>query len=155
MRVDAQVRPFVQMLQKLHDDIFEIVTPLTDREVNWAHPQLSNSIGILLRHTAGSERYWIVQVVGSRQVPRDRDAEFGREPLAKDAMVADLRAAYEEARGVLESLGAADLTRPIEFGYRNERRTEAASWALLHSLAHTSYHLGQIQLYRKMAAAPG
>jgi uncharacterized damage-inducible protein DinB len=152
--VDAQVRPFVQTLQRLHDDIFAIVTPLTEREVNWAHPRLSNTIGILLRHTAGSERYWIVQVVGGRTVDRDRDAEFGREPLGKDAVVADLRAAYEEARGVLEALKAADLTRTVEFGYRDERRTEAASWALLHSLAHTSYHLGQIQLYKKMAAAP-
>lgn len=152
--MDAQVRPFVQTLQRLHDDIFEIVTPLTEQEVNWAHPQLSNTIGILLRHTAGSERYWIVQVVGGRVVDRDRDAEFGRERLTKEAVVADLRAAYQDARGVLESLDAADLTRTIEFGYRDERRTEAASWALLHSLAHTSYHLGQIQLYKKMAAAP-
>lgn len=152
--MDAQLRPFVQTLQRLHDDIFGIVTPLTEQEVNWAHPQLSNTIGILLRHTAGSERYWIVQVVGGRTVARDRDAEFGREPLAKDAVVADLRAAYEEARGVLESLQAVDLTRTVEFGYRDERRTEAASWALLHSLAHTAYHLGQIQLYKKMTAAP-
>ena len=152
--MDAQVRPFVQTLQRLHDDIFAIVTPLTEQEVNWAHPHLSNTIGILLRHVAGSERYWIVQVAGGRTVDRDRDAEFGREPLGKDAVVADLRAAYEEARGVLDSFEAADLTRTVEFGYRDERRTEAASWALLQSLAHTSYHLGQIQLYRKMAAAP-
>ena len=29
----------------------------------------------------------------------------------------------------------------------------AAAWALLHSLQHTSYHLGQIQIFKKMAAA--
>ena len=112
--MDPQVRPFVQSLDRLHQDLFEAVEPLTDREVNWAHPQLSNTIGILLRHSAGSERYWIIERVGGRPVVRDRDAEFGREPLAKDAVVAELRAAYDEVRGVLESLRAADLTREIE-----------------------------------------
>lgn len=149
--MDSHVRPYVQMLQKLHDDIFEAVGPLTDREVNWTHPQLANTIGILLRHTAGSERFWIVQVAGGRPVARNRDAEFGREPLAKEQVVADLRAAYDEVRGVIESFTADDLARPVTFDFRNERRTEAAAWALLQSLTHTSYHLGQIQLYRKMA----
>jgi uncharacterized damage-inducible protein DinB len=153
MRVDPQVRPFVQILERLHDDIFEIVAPLTDREMNWAHPQLSNSIGILLRHTAGSERYWIAEVVGGRSMSRNRDAEFGREHLGTEQVVADLRAAYGEVRAVVESLSSSDLTREIEIPFRNERRTVPASWALLHSLAHTSYHLGQIQLYRKMAEA--
>jgi uncharacterized damage-inducible protein DinB len=153
--VDPQVRPFVQQLERLHDDIFEAVAPLADHEVNWAHPQLANSIGILLRHVAGSERYWIVEIVGGRKVARNRDAEFGRERLAKEPVVADLRAAYGEVRAVLESLGGSDLVRPVEFGYRDERRTEAAAWALLHSLAHTAYHLGQIQLYKKMAGPQG
>lgn len=151
--MDAQVRPFVQILEKLHKDIFEVVAPLTDHEVNWAHPRLSNTIGILLRHVAGSERYWIAEVAGGGKVIRDRDAEFGREPLRKEQEVARLQAAYEEVRTVLESLRAGDLAREVTFGPHDKRRTETASWALLHSLAHTSYHLGQIQLLRKMAEA--
>jgi uncharacterized damage-inducible protein DinB len=151
--MDPQVRPFVQSLETLHNDIFAAVEPLTDREVNWADPQLSNTIGILLRHVAGSERHWIIEVVGGRKVPRDRDAEFGREPLSKEAVIADLRAAYDEVHAVVASLGAADLAREIEIPFRNERRVLPAGWALLHSLQHTSYHLGQIQLFKKMAGA--
>lgn len=149
--MDPQMGAFIMHLQSLHNDIFEAIEPLTDREVNWAHPQLSNTIGILLRHVAGSERYWIIEVVGGRKVPRNRDAEFGHEPLAKAQVVADLRAAYDEIRAVVESLSAADLVREIEVPFRNERRKRAAGWALLHSLQHTAYHLGQIQLFRKMA----
>ena len=149
--MDPQVRPFIQSLETLHKDIFAAVEPLTDREVNWAHPQLSNTIGILLRHVAGSERYWIIEIVGGREVPRDRDAEFGHEPLSKDRVVVDLRAAYDEVRPVIESLSAADLAREIEIPFRNERRSLPVGWALLHSLQHTSYHLGQIQLFKKMA----
>lgn len=149
--MDPQVRPFVQSLERLHDDIFEAVAPLTDREVNWRHPQLSNTIGILLRHVAGSERHWIIQVVGGRTVPRDRDAEFGRDPVSKEHVVADLRAAHVDVRAVLGSLTAADLVREVEITFRGLPRTLPAGWAVLHSLEHTSYHLGQIQLFKKLA----
>ncbi|HEY6102929.1 MAG TPA: DinB family protein [bacterium] len=150
--MDPQVRPFVLSLERLHNDIFRAVEPLSDREVNWAHPQLSNTIGILLRHTAGSERYWIIEVAGGRKVPRDRDAEFGHEQLTKDALVADLRAAYDEIRAALESLRAEDLTSEVEIGDRGARRMVPKGFALLHSLQHTSYHLGQIQLFKKLTS---
>jgi uncharacterized damage-inducible protein DinB len=52
---------------------------------------------------------------------------------------------------MLESLTAVDLAREIEIPGRDGPRTLPASWALLHSLQHTSYHLGQIQLFKKMA----
>lgn len=149
--MDAQVRPFIQSLEILHNDIFAAVEPLTDRELNWAHPRLSNTIGILLRHIAGSERYWIIEVLGGRKVPRNRDAEFGHEALAKEAVVADLRRAYEEVKSALEGYTAADVTRELEVSFRGERRKVPGTWALLHSLEHTSYHLGQIQLFKKMA----
>lgn len=150
--MDPQLRPYVQNLERLHDDIFAAVAPLADRDVNWGHPRLSNTVGILLRHVAGSERYWIVEIAGGGRVTRDRDAEFGREPVSKDDVVAGLRAAYDEVRTVMESLRAEDLTREIEVPFRNHRRTVAGAWVLLHSLQHTAYHLGQIQLFVKMSA---
>ncbi len=151
--MEPQLRPFVLSLERVHQDIFEAVEPLTDREVNWVHPQLSNSIGILIRHVAGSERYWIVEVVGGRKIQRNRDSEFGHEPLSKEAVVSDLRAASNEVRAVMESLGAGDLMREVEIRSRGERRMLPAGFALLHSLQHTSYHLGQIQLFKKLATA--
>ncbi len=149
--MDSEVRPFAQMLDQLHGDIFAAVESLTDREINWAHPDLSNTIGILLRHIAGSERHWITQTVGGRTVHRDRNAEFGREALSKDAVVRDLTHAYEEAKQVIAGLSSADLTRTVELDFRGKMQTFHIAWALLHSLQHTAYHLGQIQLFKKMA----
>jgi uncharacterized damage-inducible protein DinB len=152
--MDPQLRPFLLNLERLHEGIFEAVEPLTDRELNWEHPQLSNTIGILLRHVAGSERYWIIEIVGGRKIVRNRDAEFGHERLAKDAVVADLRRAYDEVRAVLESLRAEDLTRDVEIHSRGERHMLPGAFALVHSLQHTSYHLGQIQLFKRLATTP-
>ena len=91
--MEAFVTPLAESLDRLHDDIYQAVEPLSDGEINWKHPSLSNTVGILLRHVAGSERYWIVQVVGGRQVPRNRDAEFEHEPLTETPPVAAPRRA--------------------------------------------------------------
>lgn len=152
--MDAFVQAYAEVLKSLHEDIFKAVEPLTDAEINWAHPHLSNTIGVLLRHIAGSERSWVVQVVGGRPVQRNRDAEFKRESLFKDALVADLRQAYADVRGIVEKLSAADLTREVETTFRDTPRKSSVGWALLHSLQHTAYHLGQIQLFKKMSTAP-
>jgi len=149
--MDPLITPYLDHLDRLHEDIYEVVEPLSDEAINWRHPRLSNSIGVLLRHIAGSQRYWIVQTVGGTAVRRDRDAEFGRERLVKTLVFADLRRAHQEARGVLEGLSASDLSRPLQLSYRGKTRTVTAQWALLQSLQHTAYHLGQIQLFKKMA----
>ena len=62
--MDPQMKPFIQIVDFLHDDIYKAVDPLTDDEINWRHPHLTNSVGILLRHiaagsvVAGFSVYW-------------------------------------------------------------------------------------------------
>lgn len=151
--MDASVLPLSQVVQSLHDDIFKAVEPLGHAEINWSHPALSNTIGILLRHIAGSERYWIGQVAGGRRLDRDRTAEFTREPLHKALLIEQLRTAHQEVQEVLRSLSAAELAAPIDVAYRGDTRRVARLWAIVHAMQHTAYHLGQIQLFKKMAAA--
>jgi len=149
--LDPTVASLSQILEVLHDDLIKAVDPLDDDEINWAHPHLSNTIGILLRHVAGSERYWIGEVVGGRAMHRQREQEFTKEPLRKVPLVEDLRRAHAEVQAVLRGLHDADLAAPVEVTYRGGRRTFTRGWAIANSLQHTAYHLGQVQLYKKMA----
>ncbi len=151
--MDPQVGACYEILKSLHEDLFKAVEPLTDRDINWAHPHLSNTIGILLRHVAGSERYWIGEVVGGHPAHRDRPSEFVRDALIKAPLVEGLRSAYESVRAVLEELTDADLRREVEIPSRGGPRRVSKAWAVDHSLQHTAYHLGQIQLLRKMATS--
>lgn len=151
--MDPSVTPISQTLEVLHEDIFKAVEPLGDAEINWVHPQLSNTIGILLRHVAGSERYWIGEVVGGDAMHRKRETEFTHEPLTKAPLVENLRRAHTEVQEVLRSLSAADLAAPIDVESRGGTRRVTKVWAILHSIQHTAYHLGQIQLFKKMATA--
>ncbi|HEY3248137.1 MAG TPA: DinB family protein [bacterium] len=151
--MDPSIEDHWKTINGLHDDIFEAVEPLTDDQINWRHPALSNSIGILLRHVAGSERWWIGEVIGGRPMQRVRDAEFEHERLQKVPLVNGLRDALAVVNDVLEQTTPADLRQVLEGKWRGEPYTYTKEWALLHSLQHTAYHLGQIQLFRKMASS--
>src|SRR5574337_1581930 len=146
--MDALVTSLSQVLDLLHDDILAAVDPLKDDEINWIHPPLSNTIGIMLRHIAASERYWIGEVVGGRVMHRVRNAEFGHERLSKAPLVDDLRRAHTEVREVVQKLTGADLATEIEVELRGSRRRATRAWAVMHSIQHTGYHLGQIQLFK-------
>src|SRR3989441_9544036 len=149
--MDALGTSLTQVLDLLHTDILAAVDPLKDEEINWTHPQLSNNIGILLRHIAASERYWIGEVVGGRPLHRKRETEFEHEQLQKAPLVENLRRAHAEVQELLRSLTAADLAASIEVESRGGTRRLTKAWALVHSIQHTAYHLGQIQLFKKMA----
>ncbi len=151
--MDALGTSLTQVLDLLHADILAAVDPLKDEEINWVHPSLSNTIGILLRHIAASERYWIGEVAGGRAMQRDRSAEFGRERLSKGPLVDDLRRAHTEVREVVQKLTGADLMTEVEVELRGSRRRATRAWAVMHSMQHTGYHLGQIQLFKKMATS--
>jgi len=147
--MSPELKAMSDTLESLHTDIFKAVESLTDEHINWVHPHLSNSAGILLRHIAGSERYWIVDVVGGRSIHRDRATEFTHEPLKKGLVVEGLRDAHASVRQVLQQLRPTELMDEVEAPGRGYRVTKG--WALLHSLTHTAYHLGQLQLFRKIA----
>ena len=149
--MDTMTQPISQVVELLHEDIFKAVEPLGETEINWTHPQLSNNIGILLRHIAASERYWIGEVVGGRPLHRKRETEFEHEQLQKAPLVENLRRAHAEVQELLRSLTAADLAASIEVESRGGTRRLTKAWALVHSIQHTAYHLGQIQLFKKMA----
>lgn len=151
--MDPIVKPISQTVDYIHDDIFAAVEPLTDVEINWIHPHLSNTIGILLRHIAGSERYWIGELAGGRPAQRVREAEFVREQLRKAPLVEGLRHAQALVQDVLGKLTGADLTQEVTFTWRAKQHRLTKAWAVLHSVHHSSYHLGQIQLFKKMATS--
>src|SRR3989442_15844846 len=120
--MDALVTSLTQVLDLLHDDILAAVDPLKDEEVNWVHPPLSNTIGILLRHIAASERYWIGEVAGGRVMHRVRSTEFGRERLSKAPLGDDLRHPHTEGREGGQKVTGGDLMGEIEVDLRGSPR---------------------------------
>jgi uncharacterized damage-inducible protein DinB len=108
----------------------------------WRRPNpVTNSLGNLLLHLAGSHRFWVVSVVGGQPSARRRQEEFdARDGASKASLLEGLRQAVNDANDVLAGLDGETLVDMREaFGRR---------WTVLesihHSVTHLSLHTGQI-----------
>lgn len=114
---------------------------VSDDEV-WQRPNaVTNSIGNLLLHLAGSHRFWVVSIVGRQPSDRRRQEEFdARDGATKASLLEGLRQSVADANAVLGGLEVDALVEMREaFGRR---------WTVLdsihHSVTHVSLHTGQI-----------
>lgn len=150
MEMDPYVAPHLKVLEDLRRQVVEAVAPLDDDQINRAVPGLSNTAGIVLRHLAGSERYWIGEVAGGRPAHRNRDAEFGTERLSKDELLGNLQRVAALSLEVLESLSRENLAEEVEAHRPSGPVRETRLFALLHATQHLAYHLGQIRIMAKL-----
>ena len=140
-----------EVIEDLRGQMFKLVGTLDDADVNRTFPGLQNTIGILLRHMAASENYWIGGVAGGGSRERNRDAEFGREPLVKQDLLRTLREAQAATERVFFGLRAADLQAPVPAAHAGGTVQTTKGFALLHALQHLAYHLGQVRLMAALA----
>ena len=150
--MDPDVAVMHEMIEDLRGQLIKIVEPLDDADINRSYPGLSNTIGILMRHTVGSEDYWIGGVVGGGRVDRNRDAEFGHEVLSRAELLAALRRTQAATERALAGMRGDDLRAEVK-GERGSRGlvTTTKGWAILHATQHLAYHLGQIRLMAALA----
>ena len=134
-------------------ELISLVDSLDEDAVNWRPPAPdSNSIAVLVRHTAGSASMWC-SIALDESFERDRDAEF-RVRESPEALVATLREFVSWLRGRFERLDAVDPAsehRDPRPGSDGEVHT--AGWCVAHVLSHTAEHWGQIQLTRDLYRA--
>src|SRR5262245_41250586 len=112
----------------------------------------TNSLYALATHLAGAGEFWTVTMVGGRDIPRERAAEF-----SATGTLEALRERYERWLGAmhedLDALPNAELERVlIVVGPRAwmDGNTLTVRESLLHALEHTALHLGHIQLTRQI-----
>ena len=155
--MDAGVQALAAHLDETWDALLKDVGGLDDRLFHWTPGPDFNSIGILLRHLAGSARFWIGEAIGGIPSHRMRDQEFLHDRPRREDVLRAVEEARAASRLVLEPLTVGDLQAdaaapPVRGG--TARPTKL--WALLHYLEHLGYHRGQALLLLKLArrAAP-
>jgi len=153
--MDPHLAPHARVLEDLHRQVREAIAPLSDDDINRSVPGLQNTVGILLRHIAGAERYWIGEVAGGQAAHRHRDAEFGHDRLKKADVLIELDRAAALCRAVLERLTAADLLTEVEVQRSSGKVKETRAFAVLHATQHLAYHLGQLRYMAKLLQAGG
>jgi len=155
--MDAAVQGIAEHLDEIWTSLLTSLDGVDDALLQWSPGADFNSVAIILRHLAGSERWWIGEAIGGVPSGRVRDQEFlHNRPGRKDI----LRAVEESralTRRVLAGLTVQDLqseTAPTSWtssgapGSLPRRPTKM--WALLHYHEHLGYHYGQVLLLLKL-----
>ncbi len=149
---DAGVNGIADVLEETWSNLLRAVEEIDEALFQWSPGPEFNSIAILLRHLAGSERWWIGEAIGDVPSNRERKTEFAHNTPSR----ADILRAVEESRAitrrVLQNLTMQDLqaetTPTVTRGKPPVRPTKL--WALLHCLEHLGYHSGQVLMLRNL-----
>ena len=111
-------------------------------------PGLANTGGTLALHLAGNLQHYVGARWGGTGYVRNRDAEFGRRGVPRAELIAEI----ERARAaVAAGLGAVrqeelDAEFPELIGGCRVRTGDF----LVHTVAHFTYHLGQVDSHRRV-----
>jgi len=136
-------------IKDLRDQVINLIDGLQVEALNW-RPKLNvdedneiiNSIAVLAAHIAGSELYWISEIVGKNPPTRDRNEEFATHVDDSAILKQKLENAGEITKKVLYSLTPEDLN-DIRFV---ENKEVPVRWGILHIIDHTALHLGHMQI---------
>jgi uncharacterized damage-inducible protein DinB len=139
---------YLKHMQELHDGIKEELSQLPAEALDWIPGEGMNSLAVMVVHVAGSERYWIGDVVMGESSNRDREAEFRASGLEVSQLNQRLDESYKYAKGAMARLYLKDLDRQCLSP--SSGKTFSAAWALLHALDHAAIHLGHVQLTRQL-----
>lgn len=120
---------------------------LDEDQIWWRPHEQANAVANLLLHLAGSNRYYLEQVIAGRDITRDRDAEFtARGGYSR----AQIREAWEAAQRVTADV--LNSLEPFQMMQGTDRTGKATTYGqiLMHVTHHNATHMGQIVWMTKM-----
>ncbi len=148
--MEPEVQSYLTEFSILREQIRDAIQNLDDEAANW-HPLLkgANSIYAILSHLAGSENYWVRQVIGGKTVNRDREAEF-----RASGHLSEVIDRWEEvgraSQKVLTKLNTSQLGETRSVNIQPGPGSATIRWCILHQISHCALHLGHIQLTRQL-----
>ena len=116
-------------------------------------PGGTNSIAIIVWHVAGNfqSRFTDFLTTDGEKPWRKREEEFADRHVTVGALLAKWEAGWKVLQGALSALSDADLEREVTI----RQQPLLVREALLRSLAHASYHVGQMVLTARAAKGAG
>ena len=137
----------VRRLRQNVDRLDKCLARLTDDQIWCREHESENAVGNLLLHLAGNVRQWIISGVGQVPDTRDRDSEFNaRSGPARADLLALLRAAVEEACGVIDAVTPERLAAVVHI----QKYDVTVLEAIYHVVEHFAMHTGQVIFATKL-----
>lgn len=146
--MDTNLTEIYNRLQAMHRAIDRALEGLPDEALDWSPGPDMNSLGVLLAHTLGAERYWIGDVAMGLPSDRDRDAEFRTAGVSASAFARQAQETLAHNQAVLSQLTTEQFGEERVAPLFGQRVTVAH--AVLHALEHTALHAGHIEITRQL-----
>jgi len=106
----------------------------------------TNSLAVIAAHVAGSQMFWVKEIINRQPILRDREAEFATQRVRAQDLMAKLDAVGRVTEEVLSSFGDTQLDE----GRKYRDRQITVRWGILHIIEHVCQHLGHMQLTRQL-----
>lgn len=117
----------------------------------WLKPAtIPNSAGTLALHLVGNLRHFVGTVLGGTAYVRNRDAEFATANVPRAELLAGIDATIADVGAVMGRLTDAQLEATFPQAVAGKRVSTGDM--LIHLATHLTYHLGQIDYHRRLAA---
>lgn len=138
---------YLERLAMLHAEMAKALTGLPQAALDWSLGPELNSLAVLAAHVAGSETFWIGDVIVRRTTTRVRDHEFQTTAVSADDLKARLAHALADSRQAVAQLTLDNLAE-LRASPR-DGEVHSVAWCLLHALEHVAIHVGHMQLARQ------
>ena len=124
------------------------VSQLNEDELNKIPGEGMNSVAMIMRHLSGNLRSRFTDFLESdgEKPWRDREQEFSRGPFSEEELLTSWESGLRVLEETLGKLDDNDLAKVV----RIRGISLSVSEALARSLAHFSYHVGQIVLLARL-----
>ena len=104
-----EIHAYLTDFEELREQIKSLLEGLDPEALDWrpiegAGELATNSLTAMVVHLAGSETYWMKEVIGGKKIVRDRDAEFVTKGLSVPEMRAKIEASGKVTREILSAL---------------------------------------------------
>ena len=137
----------VRLTQDYPAQINACLDVLTDEELWWRPNEQANAVANLVAHLSWSNRYYLEQAIGGRDIGRHREAEFAaRDGFPKPKLLETWQHSLRVVEEILNGLQPEQMTGPTD---RTGKPTTYGQ-ILLHVTHHNAAHMGQIVWITKM-----
>ena len=145
--MDVIISALLDRLQAMHQSIERALAGMPDEAMDWSPGPEMNSLGVLVAHTLGAERYWIGDVAGGSPSGRAREAEFLTTGRSAESFISQAHEVLAYSKSVLAQLTPQEMAA---IRMVRDSRQETVAWAILHALEHTAIHTGHIEITRQL-----
>jgi len=146
-----EIQGYLTSLNDLRNQVKSLLKGLPVEALDWQPIQeegelATNSLGVLATHLAGSETFWMKEIIARQPIRRNRDAEF----LARRVAASELQARLDSAAAITEEVLSSLQESQMEEEREHRGRMVTIRWAILHVFEHFALHLGHMQLTRQL-----